>query len=62
MYVDEYEIKKGSRIFIGGRQITPADIDIMCTKEQKEVLVKNKTLKKKKGKSDDNTKSTETKG
>ncbi len=55
MYIDEYVYKKGCRLFISGREITPDNIDIMCTQEQKEVLVKNKTLIKKKGKSDEKT-------
>ena len=53
MYIDEYVIKKGSRIFIGGRQIPSSNIHIECTQEQKEVLLKNKTITKKKGESND---------
>ena len=59
MYINEYEIKKGFRIFIGGRQIPSSNIDIECNQEQKDVLLKNKTIKKKKGESDDNKKHSE---
>jgi hypothetical protein len=51
MYVDEYIVIKGSRLFKGGRQIPSTQIHIECTKEQQEILVKNKTIKKKKGES-----------
>lgn len=53
MYVDEYIIKKGSRIFIGGREIPSSDIHIVCTQEQKDALLKKKTIKKKKGESNE---------
>ena len=63
MYIDEYVIKKGCRIFIGGREIPSSNIDIECNQEQKEALLKNKTIKKKKGESDEReSKSAETKG
>ncbi len=53
MYIDEYVIKKGSRIFIGGRQIPSSNIHIECNQEQKEALLKNKTITKKKGESNE---------
>ena len=56
MYIDEYVIKKGSRIFIGGRQIPSSNIHIECNQEQREALIKNKTIKKKKGESDEQSK------
>lgn len=50
-----YIVTKGKRLFIGGRQIPSDKIDIMCTKEQIDVLIKNKTIKKMKGESDEQT-------
>lgn len=50
-----YVITKGQRLFIGGREILPSDIHIVCTQEQVEALLKNKTIKKKKGESDEKT-------
>lgn len=48
-----YVVTKGKRLFIGGREILPSDIHIVCTQEQKEALLKNKTIKKKKGESNE---------
>jgi hypothetical protein len=50
-----YVVTKGSRLFIGGREILPSDIHIVCSQEQIDVLLKNKTIKKKKGESDEKT-------
>ncbi len=49
-----YVITKGQRLFIGGREILPSDIHIVCSQEQIEALLKQKTIKKKKGESNDN--------
>ena len=48
-----YVITKAQRLFIGGREILPSDIHIVCSQEQIDALLKNKTIKKKKGESDE---------
>lgn len=45
-----YIITEGIKLTIGGRVIAPSDIDIQCTEDQIAVLLKNKTIKKKKEK------------
>lgn len=50
-----YVITKGQRLFIGGREILPSDIHIVCSQGQVEALLKKKTIKKKKGESNEET-------
>ena len=50
----------GKRLFISGHEITPANIDVMCTEKQIESLLKNKTIKKKKEVSDEKSRKNST--